>query len=104
MTEISINDAAVTTVDTYVSTGNTELPIAPLDSALKTGLESMLWCYVIAISTCYVTILLGGAMSAAGVVCFVARQPKKSCGQFLRRDSHGSWVHFDAKSGLRTNR
>jgi hypothetical protein len=45
---------------------------------------------MVAISTCYVIVLPGGAMSAAGVVCFAARQPKKSSGQFLRRDSHGS--------------
>jgi hypothetical protein len=64
--------------------------MAPLDSALKTGLDSMLWCYMVAISTCYVIVLTGGAMSAAFVVCFAARQPKKSCGQFLRRDSQFS--------------
>ena len=59
------NDAAVTTVDTYVSTGNTEPPMAPSNSALKTGLDSKFWSYIIVISTCYVIILLGGAMSAA---------------------------------------
>ena len=58
-------DAAITTVDTYVSTGNTEPPMAPSNSALKTGLVTMLWCYVIVISVCYVTILLGGASRRA---------------------------------------
>ena len=61
-------DAAITTVDTYVSTGNTEPPMAPSNSALKTGLVTMLWCYVVFISVCYVTILLGGAMSAGGMI------------------------------------
>jgi hypothetical protein len=45
--------------------------MVPLDSALKNGLDSMLWCYVIVISVCYVTILLGGAMSAARWIFFV---------------------------------
>ena len=63
-------DAAVTTVDAYVSTGNTEPPMAPSNSALKTGLVTMLWCYVIVISVCYIIILLGGAMSAAHVIFF----------------------------------
>ena len=66
MPEISKNDAAVTTVDTYVSTGNTEPPMAPSNSALKTGLVTMLWCYVIVISLCFAIVLLGGAMSAGG--------------------------------------
>ena len=65
MPEIGKNDAAVTTVDTYVSTRNTEPPMAPSNSALKTGLDSKFWSYIIVISTCYVIILLGGAMSAA---------------------------------------
>ena len=58
-------DAAITTVDTYVITGNTEPPMAPSNSALKTGVDSKFWSYIIVISVCYVTILLGGAMSAA---------------------------------------
>ena len=66
MPEIGKNDAAVTTVDTYVITGNTEPPMAPSNSALKNGLVTMLWCYIIVSSVCYVTILLGGAMSAGG--------------------------------------
>jgi hypothetical protein len=67
--------------------------MVPLDSALKTGLDTMLWCCDIVISTCYAIVLLGGAMSShvggRCVLCF-AVQPKKSCGQLLRRDSHGS--------------
>ena len=58
-------------VDTYVSTGNIEPPMAPLDSALKTGLDSKFWSYIIVISTCYATIMLGGAMSAARDVIFL---------------------------------
>ena len=42
--------------------------MAPSNSALKTGPDRMLWCYVIVISTCYATILLGGAMSEARYV------------------------------------
>ena len=93
MPEIGKNDAAVTTVDTYVSTGNTEPPMAPSNSALKTGLVTMLWCYVIVISVCYIIILLGGAMSAARCDFFWRvrlLEPKKSCGQAVRRDSHPS--------------
>lgn len=59
-------DAAITTVDTYVSTGNTEPPMAPSNSELETGLVTMLWCYVIVISLCFAIVLLGGAMSAGG--------------------------------------
>lgn len=58
-------DAAYVTADTSVDATNIEPPMVPLDSALKNGLGSMLWCYVIVISVCYVTILLGGAMLAA---------------------------------------
>ena len=58
-------DAAYVTADTSVVATNIEPPMAPSNSALKTGLVIMLWCYVIVISTCYVIILPGGAMSGA---------------------------------------
>ena len=59
-------------------TTNMEPPMAPLDSALKIGVGTMLWRYDIVISTCYVTILLGGAMSSRGrcEVCFVSPPPR----------------------------
>jgi hypothetical protein len=44
-------DAAYVTADTSVAAGNIEPPIAPLDSALKTGLDTMLWCCDIVICT-----------------------------------------------------
>ena len=58
-------DAAYVTDDTSVEATNIEPPMAPSNSALKTGLVTMLWCYVIVISVCYAIVLLGGAMSAA---------------------------------------
>ena len=57
-------DAAYVTTDKSVGNKNMKPPMAPLDSALKTGLVTILWRCVIVISTCYATILLGGAMSA----------------------------------------
>ena len=62
-------DAAYVTADTSVDATNIEPPMAPSNSALKIGLDRMLWCYVIVISTCYATILLGGAM-VGGAICF----------------------------------
>ena len=59
-------DAAYVTDDTFVEATNIEPPMAPSNSALKIGLVTMLWCYIIVSSVCYVTILLGGAMSAGG--------------------------------------
>ena len=59
-------DAAYVTDDTSVEAANIEPPMAPSNSALKNGLVTMLWCYIIVSSVCYVTILLGGAMSAGG--------------------------------------
>ena len=66
-------DAAYVTADTSVVATNIEPSMAPSNSALKNGLVTMLWCYVIVISTCYVIVLLGGAMSAGNMVylwCF----------------------------------
>jgi hypothetical protein len=59
-------DAAYVTADTSVEATKIEPPMVPLDSALKTGLDTMLWCCDIVISTCYAIVLLGGTMSAGG--------------------------------------
>ena len=56
-------DAAYVTADTSFDATNIEPPMAPLDSALKTGLDTMLWCHDIIISTCDATIFVRGAMS-----------------------------------------
>ena len=84
--------AAYVTADTSVDATNIETPMAPSNSALKTGLDTMLWCYVIVVSTCYAIVLLGGAMSEARYVFWGewrSSVPKKSSGQacmeFLRR-------------------
>ena len=39
------------TADTLVGAGNIKPPIAPLDSALKIGLHSVLWCCLVVHST-----------------------------------------------------
>ena len=53
-------DAAYVTADTSFDATNIEPPMAPLDSALKTGLDTMLWCHDIIISTCDATIFVMG--------------------------------------------
>ncbi len=49
--EFAKNDAADVTADTLVDAGNIKLLIAPLDSALKIGLDRMLWCCLVVVST-----------------------------------------------------
>ena len=56
------NNAADVTDDTSVADGNIEPPMKPLDSALKMGLDTMLWCYLDINSTWSTTILLGVSM------------------------------------------
>ena len=56
-------DAACVTADTSFDATKIEPPMAPLDSALKTGLDTMLWCHDIIISTCDATIFLRGAVA-----------------------------------------
>jgi len=58
-------DAAYVTADTSFDATNIEPPMAPLDSALKTGLDTMLWRHDIIISTCDASIFQRGAMSGA---------------------------------------
>ena len=58
-------DAAYVTADKSVNAWNIEPPMAPLDSALKTGLDTMLWRHDIIISTCDASIFQRGAMSGA---------------------------------------
>ena len=53
-------DAAYVTADTSFDATNIEPPMAPLDSALKTGLDTVLWRHV---STRDATIFQRGAMS-----------------------------------------
>ena len=57
-----INTAYVT-ADTSFGATDIEPPMAPLDLALKTGLETMFWRHDITFSTCDATIFLRGAMS-----------------------------------------
>ena len=45
------NDAADVTADTSVATNYLRPPITPLDSALKDGLDSMLLCCLVVISS-----------------------------------------------------
>ena len=61
-------DAAYVTADTSFDATNIEPPMGPLDSALKTGLDTMLWRHDIIISTCDATIFQRGAMSGCGEV------------------------------------
>jgi hypothetical protein len=67
-----------------VEATNIEPPMEPSNSALKTGLGAMLWCYVIVISTCYAIVLLGGAMSVVRYVFFgiCNQRTKKPSSQF----------------------
>ena len=58
-------DAAYVTAETSFDATNIEPPMAPLDSALKTGLDTMLWRHDIIISTCDASIFQRGAMSGA---------------------------------------
>ena len=51
MHEFAKNDATDVTADTLVGAGNIKPPIAPLDSALKIGLHSVLWCCLVVHST-----------------------------------------------------
>ena len=54
------------TADTSFDATNIETPMAPLDSALKTGLDTMLWRHNIIVSTRDATIFQRGAMSGRG--------------------------------------
>jgi hypothetical protein len=56
-------DAAYVTADTSFDATNMELPMAPLDSALKTGLDTVLWRHDIIVSTRDAAIFQRGAMS-----------------------------------------
>ena len=61
-------DAAHITANTSVVSLNIEPPIAELDSALKTGLDTMLWRCIIVISSCYAP-YLSRRCHVGGVVC-----------------------------------
>ena len=52
VSKILKNNAADATADTTVGAANIEPPIAPLDSALKNGLLTMLWIYHVFIYSC----------------------------------------------------
>ena len=99
-------DAGYATDDTSVEATNIEPSMAPSNSALETGLVTMLLCYVIVSSVCCITILLRGAMSAVSGRLFflrdvdVARSKEKSCGQPL----WNSYVEFRPISRQQTKR
>ena len=86
-------DAAYVTDDTSVEATNIEPPMAPSNSTLKTGLVTMLWCYVIVISVCYAIVLLGGAMSAADSV-LEKREERGNQKNLAARHIWNSYVDF----------
>ncbi len=83
-------DAAHVTADTSFDATNIEPPMAPLDSALKTGLDTMLWRHDIIVSTRDATIFQRGAMSGRGEVLR----------HFKIKDFHESPRHFVKVLGL----
>ena len=70
-------DAGYATGDTSVEVTNIEPSMTPSNSALATGLVTMLWCHVIVSSVCYVT-------SCSEVPC-TYRRSSSACGYVWRR-------------------